>query len=59
MFHLASELINQHQAGRIDEARARMGELKDSYKRVHSLLKSYNQDSIAKTSFANLSKPRV
>jgi len=59
MFHLASELINQHQAGRIDEARSRMDELKDSYKRVHSLLKSYNQDSIAKTSFANLSKPRV
>ncbi|NOQ82178.1 MAG: EAL domain-containing protein [Methylophaga sp.] len=58
MFNLASELIDQHQAGRVDEAQARIGEFELSYKAVFSLLNDYNQHAVAKISFAALGKKK-
>lgn len=58
MFNLASELINQHQAGQVSKAQARMDEFKHSYKAVYSLLNSYNQHTAAKASFTALGKKK-
>jgi len=58
LFSLARHLVEQHLAGKIDEVREGIEELKTSYSAVFSLLNGYSQHSVASASFAALSSKK-